>query len=85
MVHFLNKFALQFDQLLGLLESGFERLVTANIRTALARRVEQELRRAALYRTHHSSSGGAASGGGGRRVGGEGAGENSSRRNGNRE
>jgi hypothetical protein len=42
-VHYLNRFAFQFENLINLLDNGFENLVTANIRRALARRVEREL------------------------------------------
>lgn len=43
MTHYLNRFAFQYEQLIGLLDNGFEHLITANIRGALTRRVEREL------------------------------------------
>eukprot|EP00347_Sterkiella_histriomuscorum_P020015 403339427 len=43
LLHNMNKFSFQFEHLISLLESGFEHLVTVNIRNAITRRVEQHL------------------------------------------
>lgn len=43
MMHNLNRFSFQYENLINLLESGFEHLVTANLRDTLTRRVQREI------------------------------------------
>jgi len=42
-MYYLNRFAFQYENLIGLLDNGFENVVTANIRNALHRRIEREI------------------------------------------
>lgn len=43
MIAYLNHFALHYERLISILGSGFEHIVTMNIRTAIANRMQREL------------------------------------------
>jgi hypothetical protein len=45
MAQSLNSFAFHFERLICILNSGFEHIITMNIRTAIANRMERELMR----------------------------------------
>lgn len=45
MVQSLNSFAFHYERLICILNSGFEHIITMNIRAAIASRMERELMR----------------------------------------
>lgn len=71
MIAYLNSFALHYERLINILGSGFEHIVTMNIRNAIANRMQRELRRELLNHNinlddhigdHHNNDTGVAQG-----------------------